>query len=129
MGVLESFVNMKEDTNIDKAISQHIEMESFFSGGTSLRSEMSEPQIDSAKELELIASEVRVCRACGLGESRTNAVPGQGNANARIVFVGEAPGADEDVQGLAFVGRAGQLLTKIIEAMGINREGCVHLTV
>ncbi len=112
---------MKEDTDIDKAISQHIEMESFFSGGTSLRSDKVEQPIDSAKELELIAAEVRACRKCDLGESRTNAVPGQGKANAKIVFVGEAPGADEDAQGLAFVGRAGQLLTKIIEAMDVNR--------
>ena len=113
---------MKENTDIDKAVSQHIEMESFFSGGMALRSENTEQPIDSAKELENIAAEVRACCKCGLGESRTNAVPGQGNPNAKIVFVGEAPGADEDARGLAFVGRAGQLLTKIIEAMGIKRE-------
>ena len=122
LGVLESFLIMKEDTDIDRAIGQHIEMESFFSGGTSLRSDNVEKPIDSAKELESIAVEVKACRACELGESRTNAVPGQGNTNARIVFVGEAPGADEDAKGLAFIGRAGQLLTKIIEAMGISRE-------
>ena len=55
------------------------------------------------------------CRRCRLAGTRTNIVFGQGNANASLMFVGEAPGADEDEQGLAFVGRAGQLLTDIIE--------------
>ena len=73
-------------------------------------------------ELEKIVAEVRKCCKCGLGQTRTNAVPGQGDPNARIVFVGEAPGADEDAQGLAFVGRAGKLLTKIVEAMGLKRD-------
>src|SRR5262249_55007218 len=67
--------------------------------------------------LEEIAGEVRGCRKCGLCETRTNAVPGVGSASSGIVFVGEAPGADEDAQGEPFVGRAGQLLTRIIQAM------------
>ncbi len=62
------------------------------------------------------------CQLCPLGKTRRNLVFGDGNPNARLVFVGEAPGADEDAQGLPFVGRAGQLLTKIIEAMGLTRE-------
>ena len=62
------------------------------------------------------------CPRCKLSGSRTNIVFGQGNPNADLMFVGEAPGRDEDEQGLAFVGRAGQLLTKIIEAMGKKRE-------
>jgi uracil-DNA glycosylase family 4 len=74
------------------------------------------------KELEKIAEEVRQCRQCGLGSSRTNAVPGEGNPNARIMFVGEAPGADEDAQGRPFVGRAGQLLDKVIVACGLKRS-------
>src|SRR6185369_14429813 len=57
-----------------------------------------------------------------LAPKRTNIVFGSGNPKAELVFVGEAPGADEDKQGLPFVGRAGQLLTKIIEAMGYPRE-------
>ena len=61
------------------------------------------------------------CPRCKLSGSRTNIVFGQGNPNADLMFVGEAPGRDEDEQGLAFVGRAGQLLTKIIEAMGLTR--------
>ena len=62
------------------------------------------------------------CPRCKLSKTRTNIVFGQGNPNADLMFVGEAPGRDEDEQGLAFVGRAGQLLTKIIEAMGMKRE-------
>jgi DNA polymerase len=62
------------------------------------------------------------CQRCKLGKTRTNIVFGQGNPKAELMFVGEAPGRDEDEQGLAFVGRAGQLLTKIIEAIGRRRE-------
>ena len=64
-----------------------------------------------------MAGEARACRKCGLCETRTNAVPGVGSAKSGIVFVGEAPGADEDRRGEPFVGRAGELLTKIIQAM------------
>ncbi|MBP8912554.1 MAG: uracil-DNA glycosylase [Phycisphaerae bacterium] len=78
--------------------------------------------VDVVKELEAIAAEVRDCRRCGLGGTRINAVPGEGNPRTRILFVGEAPGADEDVQGRPFVGRAGQLLDKIIEACGLKRQ-------
>ena len=62
------------------------------------------------------------CPRCKLSKTRTNIVFGQGSADAQLMFVGEAPGRDEDEQGLAFVGKAGQLLTKIIEAMGRKRE-------
>jgi DNA polymerase len=66
--------------------------------------------------------QVKICRKCHLGETRTKSVFGQGDLRTRLVFVGEAPGYDEDQQGLAFVGKAGQLLTKMIEAMGLSRE-------
>ncbi|MHC4597452.1 MAG: uracil-DNA glycosylase [Planctomycetota bacterium] len=62
------------------------------------------------------------CNACTLWEGRTNLVFGEGSAGAELVFVGEAPGAEEDRQGRPFVGRAGQLLTRIIEAMGFRRD-------
>ncbi len=75
-----------------------------------------------AAELDKIAEDVRQCCKCGLGSSRTNAVPGEGNPDARIMFIGEAPGADEDAQGRPFVGRAGQLLDKIIAACGLERS-------
>lgn len=70
-----------------------------------------------------IAAEVRACAKCPLHELRNNAVPGEGNPSADLVFVGEAPGADEDRQGRPFVGRAGQLLTDIIvKGMKMTRE-------
>jgi uracil-DNA glycosylase len=67
-------------------------------------------------------TQVKGCRKCGLSETRTQTVFGQGNPAARLVFVGEAPGFEEDKQGLAFVGPAGQLLTRMIGAMGLTRE-------
>lgn len=60
------------------------------------------------------------CKLCGAG--RTRIVFGVGNADAELMFVGEAPGQDEDIQGIPFVGRAGQLLTKIIESIGLKRD-------
>lgn len=69
-----------------------------------------------------IAAEIASCRRCGLCDSRKNPVPGEGAAGAELVFVGEAPGADEDTSGRPFVGRAGQLLTRMITAMGLDRS-------
>ncbi|MFZ1947325.1 MAG: uracil-DNA glycosylase [bacterium] len=68
-----------------------------------------------------LALAVGNCRGCDLGRTRTNVVFGEGNPSARLMFVGEGPGGDEDAQGRPFVGRAGALLTKIIEAMGLSR--------
>jgi uracil-DNA glycosylase family 4 len=82
-----------------------------------------EPVADPAAELQRVAAEVLVCRACGLCETRTPAVPGEGNPRARVLFVGEGPGADEDRTGRPFVGRAGQLLDDIItKGMKLRRE-------
>jgi DNA polymerase len=67
-------------------------------------------------------AEARGCVRCALSATRTNVVFGVGNPDADLMFVGEAPGHDEDLKGEPFVGRAGQLLTKIIEAMGFSRE-------
>jgi DNA polymerase len=76
----------------------------------------------SGGEIERIALEISKCTQCQLHSSRTKTVPGQGSPSPEIMFVGEGPGADEDKAGLAFVGRAGQLLTRMIEAMGYTRE-------
>ncbi len=73
-------------------------------------------------DLTSIAARIAVCTQCSLHKTRTKTVPGQGNAHPEIVFVGEGPGADEDLQGLAFVGRAGKLLTRLIVRMGLQRE-------
>jgi DNA polymerase len=76
----------------------------------------------SSETLEDIWRDIGDCTRCGLCEGRTQVVNTHGNHKARLMFVGEAPGADEDAQGKPFVGRAGQLLTKIIEAIGLKRE-------
>ena len=76
----------------------------------------------STPDLAALAKSLEGCPRCKLSKTRTNIVFGQGSPKAQLMFVGEAPGRDEDEQGLAFVGRAGQLLTKIIEAIGMKRE-------
>jgi len=81
------------------------------------------PVEDRATQLKVIQQEVAGCTACPeLASTRTQTVFGVGKVNPRLVFLGEAPGADEDRQGEPFVGAAGQLLTKIIEAMKLSRE-------
>jgi hypothetical protein len=124
----------EQQTDLNKVLKQHLEMESFFAGDFSVRgggqlfaevpaeTRPGQENSDMAQALEAIAKTVRSCRKCEIGSTRTNAVPGQGNPKTRLMFVGEAPGADEDQQGLAFVGRAGKLLTDIITAMGLTRE-------
>lgn len=74
------------------------------------------------KSLEDIRVAVEKCHACPLHATRTNVVFGDGDEEARLVFVGEAPGSDEDREGKPFVGRAGQKLTQIIEAIGLSRS-------
>ena len=76
----------------------------------------------SAETFEQIHLDVGDCTRCPLHRERTTIVHTEGNRRARLMFVGEAPGADEDIQARPFVGRAGQLLTKIIEAIGLKRE-------
>lgn len=74
------------------------------------------------KTIDDLCREAAGCKRCSLSGTRKNVVFGDGDTEAGIVFVGEAPGADEDEQGLPFVGRAGQLLTNIIKAMGLERK-------
>lgn len=74
-----------------------------------------------------IHERIQNCQQCPLAQTRKNAVPGEGALEADLMFVGEAPGRDEDIQGRPFVGKAGQLLTKIINAMQFHREG-VYIT-
>ena len=80
-------------------------------------------QAAKAEQLKTLAEgHVLACSKCHLAQTRTKVVFGQGNPGASLVFVGEAPGADEDREGEAFIGRAGQLLTRMIEAMGLSRD-------
>ena len=78
-------------------------------------------------KLPQLAREVAECKKCILHETRTQTVFSRGNPEARIAFVGEAPGADEDAEGIPFVGRAGQLLDKMIGAMGLSPERDVYV--
>ena len=124
----------EQQTDLNKVLKQHLEMESFFVGdfsikgpeelfpGVSLDPNTQQEASDMTQSLDTIAASVRSCRKCEISSSRLNAVPGQGNPKARLMFVGEAPGADEDKQGVAFIGRAGKLLTEIIGAMGLSRD-------
>lgn len=79
------------------------------------------PQV-ADMDLDALEKTVSVCRGCSLCETRTNTVFGDGNPSAGIVFVGEAPGRDEDLQGIPFVGRAGKLLDKILGSVGFSRK-------
>lgn len=76
----------------------------------------------SKETIDAVRKDIGDCKRCGLCEGRTQVVHSTGNLGAKLMFVGEAPGADEDEKGEPFVGRAGQLLTKIIEAIGMSRE-------
>jgi len=101
------------------AAAQHVEGQDLFDFGA--------PDLEGGvgrqDALKRVADEVAQCTLCKeLAATRTRTVPGQGDPKARLVFVGEGPGEEEDRQGLAFVGRAGQLLTKMIESIGLTRD-------
>jgi DNA polymerase len=74
------------------------------------------------KLLSDVACEVVACKKCGLWRSRKNAVPGEGSAQAKAVFIGEAPGSSEDVEGRPFVGAAGKFLGTLLSEIGLSRE-------
>ena len=78
-------------------------------------------------DLQTLQSECLACRRCSLCESRTNVVFGQGAPDAEVLFVGEGPGANEDAQGLPFVGRSGQLLDHYLEAVDLSRSKNVYI--
>lgn len=83
--------------------------------------------LSKSQLLQELASEVKNCTKCNLYKTRVHAVFGEGNVNAELMFVGEGPGFEEDKQGRPFVGRAGELLTRIILAMKLTRE-MVYIT-
>ena len=135
----------ERNIDIKKAILQHLAIDEFFAGDfgvrgnglnlDSLKSDIppEKPQSlqenkeaqtmpQASKTLQAISDEIKACKNCQLSETRKNTVPGDGNPNADLVFIGEAPGAEEDEQGIPFIGRSGQLLTNMINAMGLTRE-------
>lgn len=73
-------------------------------------------------KLGILNSQIKTCIKCNLSKTRTNAVPGKGNSNAKILFIGEAPGKNEDVKGEPFVGSAGKILTDVLESVGLARS-------
>lgn len=121
---------------MNRSIKQHIDMDDFFTGfavrghtnpdqpvksSEPLCAPSADTKINSST-LETLGHTISQCQLCELAGTRTHTVPGEGHAYADILFVGEAPGADEDTQGRPFVGKAGQLLDKIIGACGLNRD-------
>ena len=72
--------------------------------------------------IEEIAQEIKKCKKCPLYQTRNNVVPGEGNHHSKVIFIGEAPGEEEDFKGKPFVGRAGQLFSKILQSVDIKRE-------
>ena len=78
--------------------------------------------LDKQQELDKLNAQCNACQKCSLGTTRTNIVFSDGNPDAKIVLIGEAPGADEDATGTPFVGRAGKFLTKLIEESGLSRK-------
>ena len=91
-------------------------------GKAETRLQEKEPSADKILSLEEIRAEMGDCRRCKLYGGRTRLVFGDGDPNARLMFVGEAPGADEDKQGVPFVGAAGQLLNRMLTNLGLRRE-------
>ncbi|MFH1790361.1 MAG: uracil-DNA glycosylase [Candidatus Omnitrophota bacterium] len=109
----------KELTDIIRTVRRFIELESM-SGVRELR--LIEPPPETGETFYKLRNEVLACDRCDLCKTRKNVVFGSGSQAADLMFVGEAPGMDEDLQGLPFVGRAGSLLTRIIEAIGLKRN-------
>ena len=124
---------INEYLNLVSAVKSHVEeqIELGFrdlplpEGSRNSKDGSSSGQLDALtayKSMDDLRAAVESCQGCPLCESRSKVVFGSGSENARLVFVGEAPGAEEDRQGLPFVGRAGQKLTQIIEAIGLSRQ-------
>lgn len=119
----------KELKEIIDAVKRHMEMEKLSlsdSYGEKVFPDLSlaPGSIPQGEKLSLeeLKKEVILCTKCSLFKTRTRIVFGAGSSKAKLMFVGEAPGMEEDLQGIPFVGRAGQLLTKIIESMGLKRK-------
>ena len=102
-----------EIVRVKLAFSSEATTSDMFTGSTGL---------EACTTLEEVEARSVGCQNCELAGGRTNVVFGAGNPNARLMFIGEAPGRDEDIQGVPFVGRSGQLLNKILEAAGIERD-------
>ena len=105
-----------------RILRQYLEIERAFGAAELPRASSLKINEQTGDPLSDLGDKTKNCQLCGLCQTRTNVVFGSGNPHARLMLVGEAPGFDEDRQGLPFVGAAGQLLTKIIEAMKLTRD-------
>ena len=79
-------------------------------------------EMNHEKDIQTLSAEIKECTKCSLSNTRLNAVPGEGSSTARVMFVGEAPGAREDESGRPFIGRSGNLLTGLITEIGLSRD-------
>ena len=114
-------MGIEELRGIINQIKGHLELQTPAGGKTWVTSRGIR-DISQHGSLDLLRSEIGDCKRCKLHPGRTHIVFGSGNPKADLMFIGEAPGEEEDRQGKPFVGRAGQLLTKIIDAMGLHRD-------
>jgi DNA polymerase len=113
---IRSYIELERASGVEEMFSNRVGDKETKSAGHKTQDTGHRTELDNLRE------EVLGCKRCGLHKTRHNVVFGAGDTKAKLMFVGEAPGEDEDMQGLPFVGRAGKLLTKIIEAMGLKRE-------
>lgn len=114
---IKSLIELEKESGLDEMALKHAANQDLLSPGSSGPS-----AAEKQKALDELREAVLACKGCALCRSRRNAVFGEGDADAGLMFVGEAPGLQEDIQAKPFVGRAGTLLTKIIEAMGLTRQ-------
>lgn len=123
LGVSEAVLPPKKASTKTSAVaSSPVVKQATLFGGAAAGLKENPVRPDPGRTLESFYHEIKDCVRCPLGHTRTKFVFGVGNPKAEIMFVGEAPGRDEDLQGEPFVGRAGKLLDKILEATGFRRE-------
>jgi len=120
-GALRSYLEELKDTGVD-ALPVGTTRPAALENAGLTTGMMAAGETTAVETLEDIRNDLGDCRRCMLCETRKNLVFGVGSSSARVLFVGEAPGRDEDLQGEPFVGEAGQLLTKMIRAMGYERQ-------
>ena len=116
---------MEDPREIARGLARTVRARAIYQGKTRVRvagSTGSLAEADPMEGWEALEQEALGCMLCGLCETRNRVVFGEGSRGAELMFIGEAPGRDEDAQGRPFVGRAGQLLTKMIAGMGLQRE-------
>jgi len=106
-----------------RSVKNSVALERWFSGQPIRQSN----QNDKESRVQHLYAKVKNCTLCEISKTKTNVVFGEGSVNAELVFIGEAPGRDEDLSGRPFVGVAGQLLSRIIQAMGFKRQD-VYIT-